>query len=1065
MSHPAYAELHCLSCFSFLRGASHPEELVRQAAALGYAALALTDECSLAGVVRAHGEIRRQRLPLKLIVGSRVFLQDGTGLVLLAADREGYGRLCRLISQGRRSAPKGEYRLNRADLQDGLPGCLALLLTPAESAGLEATLTEQTDWLASVFRGRTWIALDCPCGPDEHTRQGTVQALARRTGLPVVAATGALMHDASRRELADVLTAIRLRTPLTAAGLALAANAERRLHPPAELARRLPAEWLAETLAVAARCTFSLDELRYEYPEELVPAGESATTWLRRLVEGGLAWRYGPAGHRRQIATPGHDSRPEPADDPAPPRVRAMVEHELALIAELRYEPYFLTVHDIVQFARSVGILCQGRGSAANSAVCWALGITEVHPEQGIMLFERFISRERNEPPDIDVDFEHDRREEVIQYLYRKYGRERAALAATVISYRPRSALRDVGRALGLDEACIERLTRGQQWFDGRQIAPERLREAGLDPDGPIARRLTNLVHTLLGFPRHLSQHVGGFVIARGRLDELVPVENAAMDARTVIQWDKDDLDAMGLLKVDVLALGMLSALRRSLALLSEWQGRTVTLADIPREVPAVYDMLSAADAIGVFQVESRAQLSMLPRLKPRTFYDLVVEVAIVRPGPIQGGMVHPYLAARERAARGQNPLAELPAKIRPVLERTLGVPIFQEQVMQLAVTAAGFTPGEADQLRRAMGSWRGRGALDRYRRQLLAGMAKNGYPAEFAERLCRQIEGFGSYGFPESHAASFALLVYCSAWLKRFHPAAFLCGLLNSQPMGFYSPSQLIQDARRHHVPVLPPDVCHSAWDSTLAPSATTADGAATPPPAVRLGLHLIKGFNAAAAARIVAARQARPFADVADLAERAALDAAELRILASAGALAELAGHRRQALWQAAGTAALPGVLRGAPRNEAPLALPAASEAQEIVADYARLGFTLRSHPLALLRKRLAAMRFLSAQQIFACQNRQIARAAGLVTCRQRPGTAQGTLFVTLEDETGLINVIVRPQLLQTQRRELLGARLLGVYGQISRQGKVVHLVAGRLVDHSALLGPLQAHSRDFH
>ncbi len=1065
MNNPPYAELHCLSCFSFLLGASHPEELVREAAALGYTALALTDECTLAGVVRAHGEIRRQQLPLKLIVGSRVLLEDGTGLVLLAADRGGYGRLSRLISRGRRAAPKGEYSLSRADLEDGLPGCLALLLAPTDGASLEARLAEQADWLGRCFPGRAWIAVDCPCGPDEHARQGMVQAVARRTGLPVVAATGALMHEAARRELADVLTAIRLRTPLAEAGLALAANAERRLHHPAELARRLPAEWLAESLEVAGRCTFSLDELRYEYPEELVPPGESAASWLRRLVEGGLAWRYGPAGHRPQVAAPGHDCRPSLADDPAPPRVRGMVEHELALIAELRYEPYFLTVHDIVHFARSVGILCQGRGSAANSVVCWALGITEVHPEQGIMLIERFISRERNEPPDIDVDFEHDRREEVIQYLYRKYGRERAALAATVISYRPRSALRDVGRALGLDEPRIERLTRGQQWFDGRQIAPERLREAGLDPASPIARRLTDLVHTLLGFPRHLSQHVGGFVIARGRLDELVPVENAAMDGRTVIQWDKDDLDAMGLLKVDVLALGMLSALRRSLALLSEWEGRALTMADIPREEPAVYDMLSAADAIGVFQVESRAQLSMLPRLKPHTFYDLVVEVAIVRPGPIQGGMVHPYLGARERAARGEDPLADLRTEIRPVLERTLGIPIFQEQVMQLAVTAADFTPGEADQLRRSMGTWRGKGELDRYRQKLMAGMAKNGYPAEFAERLCRQIEGFGSYGFPESHAASFALLVYCSAWIKRFHPAAFLCGLLNSQPMGFYSPSQLIQDARRHDVPVLPPDVCHSRWKSTLAPSAATADGAAKPPPTVRLGLHLVKGFNAAAAARIVAAREERPFADVADLADRAVLDAAELRILASGGALAGLAGHRRQALWQAAGDVALPGVLHGAPRNEARLVLPAASEAQEIVADYARLGFTLGRHPLALLRERLAAMRFLSAQQITACQDRQLARAAGVVTCRQRPGTAKGTLFVTLEDETGLINIIVRPELLEAQRRELLGARLLGVYGQISRQGKVVHLVAGRVVDHSALLGQLEARSRDFH
>ncbi|THF58067.1 error-prone DNA polymerase [Pseudothauera rhizosphaerae] len=1058
MTAPAYAELHCLSCFSFLHGASHPEELVQQAAAFGYRALAITDEGSLAGVVRAHREIRRQRLPLKLIVGSRVRLADGPALVLLAATREGYAGLCRLLTRGRRAAPKGQYRLARADLADGLPGCLALLLPPDDTATLAADLPQQAAWLTQAFPGRAWIAADCPCGADDRARLQSLQRIARETGLPLVAATGALMHDAGRRELADVLTAIRLRTPLAEAGLALAANAERRLHDPRELARRLPAALLAESVAVAERCAFSLAELRYEYPAELVPPGESAASWLRRLVEGGLAWRYAPPLGRAAVAEAGTARPPEAAADPAPPKVRALVEYELALIADLGYEPYFLTVHDIVRHARQAGILCQGRGSAANSVVCWALGITEVHPEQGVMLIERFISRERDEPPDIDVDFEHDRREEVIQYLYRKYGRERAALAATVISYRSRSALRDVGRALGLDEARIERLTRGQQWFDGRQIRPERLREAGLDPASPVARRLTGLVHTLLGFPRHLSQHVGGFVIARGRVDELVPVENAAMDGRTVIQWDKDDLDEMGLLKVDVLALGMLSALRRSLELLSAWEGRSLTLADIPREDPAVYDMLGEADAIGVFQVESRAQLSMLPRLKPSDFYDLVVEVAIVRPGPIQGGMVHPYLGARERKARGEDPLAGLREEIRPVLERTLGVPIFQEQVMQLAVAAAGFTPGESDQLRRAMGTWRGKGELDRYREKLMAGMAANDYSDDFAERLCRQIEGFGSYGFPESHAASFALLVYCSAWIKRFHPAAFLCGLLNSQPMGFYSPSQLIQDARRHGVEVLAPDVCHSQWHSVLAPSSSTA-------PAVRLGLERVKGFNAATAERIVAERACRPFADVADLADRAALSAAELRVLAAGGALASLAGHRRQALWQAAGDVALPGVLHGAPRNEARLALPPATEAQDIVADYARLGFTLGRHPLALLRERLAALRFLSARQIADCQDRQLARAAGVVTCRQRPGTAKGTLFVTLEDETGLVNIIVRPELLEAQRRELLGARLLGVYGQISRQGRVVHLVAGRVVDHSVLLGSLEARSRDFH
>ena len=782
--------------------------------------------------------------------------------------------------------------------------------------------------------------------------------------------------------------------------------------------------------------------------------------------------------------------------------MRAQIEHELALIAELGYEPYFLTVHDIVRFAREAGILCQGRGSAANSVVCWALGITEVDPQLGIMLVERFISRERDEPPDIDVDFEHERREEVIQYLYRKYGRDRAALAATVIRYRSRSALRDVGRALGLDEAQIERLTREHHWFDGRRILPERLAEAGLDPASPVTQRLVALTEELIGFPRHLSQHVGGFVIARGRLDELVPVENAAMPERTVIQWDKDDLDAVGLMKIDVLALGMLSALRRGLALVSAWRGRALTLATIPRERPEVYEMLSRADSVGVFQVESRAQMTMLPRLKPRRFYDLVVEVAIVRPGPIQGGMVHPYLQARERVARGEDPMDGLRAEIRGVLARTLGVPIFQEQVMQLAVVAADFTGGEADQLRRAMGAWRRKGELERYRQKLLDGLAKNRYDPDFAQRLCQQIEGFGSYGFPESHAASFALLVYASAWLKCFEPAAFLAALLNSQPMGFYAPSQLIQDARRHGVEVRAADVTVSEWDCTLEPTAEhAADPAPEPPgtpsaqpapcpplpahtqlasspgapeantspvrpqPAVRLGLRMIRGLGHDAATRIVAARGERAFADTQDLAARARLDAGALRTLAAGGALASLAGHRRQALWQASGAAPLPGLLAAAPGGDVAATLEAPAETEDLLADYARLGFTLGRHPLSFVRDQLAALRFLTAADITAAPDRMLARGAGLVTCRQRPGTAKGTLFLTLEDETGLTNVIVRPELFEQQRRILLGARLMGVFGQIRRQGRVVHLVASRVVDHSPLLGSLAARSRDFH
>ncbi len=1064
---PAYAELHCLSNFSFQRGASHPEELVERAAELGYAALAITDECSLAGVVRAHSAIKRKNLPLKLIIGTEIQLADGPLIVLLATSRSGYAALSRLISRGRRAAEKGRYHLTRADIEHaGLDACLALLVPPDPATLDDTTLTEHAIWLAGCFPGRARLAVELARGPDDASVLHRLLQLATQTGLTAVAATGALMHDETRRRLADVLTATRLRTTVMEAGLALAANAERRLHTRKRLGTRYPQTLLDETLRIAELCTFSLDELRYEYPTEPIPEGHTAASWLRQLVEDGVRWRY----------------RCEPnAPDPAPPKVRGQIEHELALIAELGYEAYFLTVHDIVRFARSQGILCQGRGSAANSVVCWTLGITEVDPQLGIMLVERFISRERNEPPDIDVDFEHDRREEVIQYIYTRYGRERAALAATVISYRPRSALRDVGRALGFPLPRIERLTRDHFWFDGKQILPERIRDAGLDPDSPQVRLLVELTYELLGFPRHLSQHVGGFVIARGRLDELVPVENAAMADRTVIQWDKDDLDTLGLLKIDVLALGMLSALRRSLEMVSRWRGWHFTLADIPREVPAVYRMLTNADSIGVFQVESRAQMTMLPRLAPERFYDLVVEVAIVRPGPIQGGMVHPYLQARERARLGQPIDYPRPAHgndegVRPVLERTLGVPIFQEQVMQLAVVAAGFTPGEADQLRRSMGAFRRKGELERYRDQLLAGMAERGYSAEFAQRLCSQIEGFGSYGFPESHAASFALLVYFSAWLKCFEPAAFLCGLLNSQPMGFYSPSQLIQDARRHGVEVRPPDVCTSDWPCTLEAREQAkplplqregweGDGFNPTPPAARLGLCMVKGLSQQTAERIVTARQQHGFATVDELAARARLDAGELKRLAAAGALQSLAGHRRQALWQAAAGRLPEGVLQHAPVHEATAQLAAPSEARDICDDYARLGFTLGRHPLTLLRERLAAMRFVTAQEVAHSADRQLVRAAGIVTCRQRPGTAKGTMFVTLEDETGLTNIIVRPELLERQRREVVSARLLGVYGQISRQGKVVHLQAGRVVDLSELLGALDARSRDFH
>jgi error-prone DNA polymerase len=1008
---PAYAELHCLSNFTFLRGASHPEELIERAAALGYCALALTDECSVAGAVRAH--VTAKGCSLKLIVGSEVRLDDGTKLVLLAVDRRSYGGLSSLITVGRRRSSKGSYTLTRSDLEPvAASGALALLV-PGERPQPGCAR-----WLAELFPAGAWIAAELHCGANDRARLALLGELAATSGLPLVAAGDVHMHLRSRKRLQDTLTAIRLGKPVAQCVQALYPNAERGLRLRMRLAQLYPPDLLAETLAIAERCSFSLDELRYEYPEELVPAGETPASWLRHLTLEGLAWRF-PGG--------------------VPGRVRELVEHELGLIDELRYEAFFLTVHDLVRFARSRNILCQGRGSAANSVVCYALGITEVDPGRMSVLFERFVSKERNEPPDIDVDFEHQRREEVIQYVYAKYGRGRAALAATVICYRPRSAVRDVGKALGLTAEQIEQLSRSLAWWDDRSRLPERVREAGLDPESLVVRQLLELAAALIGFPRHLSQHVGGFVISREPLAELVPTENAAMQDRTVIQWDKDDLEALGLLKVDVLALGMLSAIRRALDFVG------MRMQDVPAEDPAVYEMIQHADTVGVFQIESRAQMSMLPRLRPRNFYDLVIEVAIVRPGPIQGGMVHPYLRRRQ----GLEPVTYPSEEVKQVLERTLGVPIFQEQVMQLAMVAAGFSPGEADQLRRSMAAWRRKGGLEHFEGRLVHGMLERGYALEFAQAIYKQILGFGEYGFPESHSASFALLVYVSAWLKRHKPAAFCAALLNSQPMGFYAPAQLVQDAQRHGVDVLPVDVVASDWDCTL-------EGRA-----LRLGLRMVSGLTEASAQRITAGR---PFGSVDDLAQRATLDRRDLSRLAAAGALASLAGHRRQAHWLAAGVERAPGMLRAMPMHETPADLVPPREGEDIVADYASLGLTLRRHPLALLRSRLTRLKLLTAERLRALPHGRVARAAGLVTCRQRPDTASGVIFVTLEDETGCVNVIVWRNLVERQRRELLGAHLLGVEGVVERDGEVVHLVARRLFDHDFLLGRLAVSSRNF-
>ncbi|WP_186126794.1 error-prone DNA polymerase [Burkholderia gladioli] len=1040
---PAYAELQCASNFSFLHGASHAEELVERAARLGYSALAITDECSLAGVVRAHVEAKTARLPL--IIGSHFRLTSGDGteslaFTALAMNREGYGNLCELITLGRTRSVKGTYRLAPMDLEHpeaplehlrGLPDCV-VILTPDFPAN-EQRLDAQLEWAARVFGDRVRVALTLHARAMDDIHRGTVERAAVRHGVPVVATSWPVMHVRSRKPLQDVMTGIRLGRSVGECGYELAPNAERHLRSRLRLANLYPVGALEETIRVARCCTFSLDELRYEYPDELVPTGYTPSAYLREQTYIGAHRRF-PAG--------------------IPLTVQAQIEHELELIAELKYEPYFLTVYDIVQFARGRGMLCQGRGSAANSAVCYCLGVTEVDPSRSNLLFERFVSKERNEPPDIDLDTPSDRREEIVQYLYSKYGRDRAALTAAVSTYRPRGALREAGKALGVDPIIVDRVAKAHHWFDSKADLLARFAEAGLDVESPMNQQWAAFATALLGYPRHLSQHSGGFVISRTKLSRLVPIENAAMKDRTIIQWDKDDIEAVGLMKVDVLALGMLTALHKALTIISEKHGEPFELQDIPAEDEATYEMLCNGDSMGVFQVESRAQMSMLPRLQPRSFYDLVIEVAIVRPGPVQGGMVHPFLRRRQ----GLEPVTFPSPDVEKALKRTLGVPIFQEQVMQVAMLAAGFSAGEADQLRRAMAAWKRKGGLEPYHERLVNGMLARGYDEEFAEAIFAQIKGFGDYGFPESHAASFALLVYASAWLRRHEPAVFLAALLNSQPMGFYTPSQLIQDARRRGVQVLPVDVTVSSWDSTLEGDTTAAP--------VRVGMSLIGGMRVEAAERIQLARAVRPFVDVADLARRAALDRHDLAVLARASALRSLAkGHRRNAIWTAAAAVPDKDILRGTERDDEAPALPQASEGSEIVTDYRAMGFTLGRHPLELLRDRLRADRLLPARELAQLRNGQFARACGIVTVRQRPGTAKGVLFITLEDETGQTNVIVWPALLEKYRREALGASLLAVYGVWQTEGKVHHLVAKELRDRSELLGALRVESHDFH
>jgi len=1072
---PAYAELHCLSNFSFQRGASQPEELVERAAALGYSALAITDECSVAGVVRAH--VQAKASGLKLLLGAEFWVPLGTGAgepahgftaVVLAHNLQGWGNLCQFITAARRAAPKGQYELgwhgaHHQALWAQLTDCEMLLAFP-DAINMEAAYAISTR-ARGLFGLNVWLAAESRLGLDDALQRVRLLQLAQCTGLPLVAAGNVRMHVRSRKPLHDVLTAVRLSVPVAQCGFALQPNAELHLRARARLASLYPTQWLANTLVVADKCSFDLREIAFQYPMEALLPGATPAQTLRHYCEEGARERY-PQG--------------------MPPEVTPKLEHELALIADLKYEMYFLTVHDIVRFARSQDILCQGRGSAANSVVCYLLHVTEVDPMKGHLMFERFVSRERNEPPDIDVDFEHQRREEVIQYIYAKYGRERAAIAATVISYRPRSALRDVGHALEIPEALIAALSKEHPGMYDREVLVERLQSAiekvAGDTDSTRARaeipseqRLQQwlaLAIQLQRFPRHLSQHVGGFVLTQGPLTRLVPVENAAMPDRSIIQWDKDDLDAVGLMKVDVLALGMLSAIRRCLALVTQWRGlpSPMRLQDVPREDSATYDMICKADTVGVFQIESRAQMSMLPRLQPRCFYDLVVEVAIVRPGPIQGGMVHPYLKARKNPEAYASPYPDL----RRALERTHGIPIFQEQVMQIAVIAAGFTPGEADGLRRSMAAWKRHGNVSKYHDRLVGGMLERGYPLDFAEAIFKQMEGFGEYGFPESHAASFAILVYISCWLKKHEPACFLAAMLNSQPLGFYGPAQLVQDAQRHGVEVRAADVSHSAWDCSLeAMGSDHRDSVCSDPitsgPSIRLGLRMVSGLRKEVGERITAERTKAPFTSTQDLALRCTLDVGDLKALASADALQSLSGHRRQQVWDASALLPAPALLRGVPIDEVSLLLPAAPEGEEVTFDYAALGLTLRSHPLLLLREQLSKKKLLTAAQMADYPSGRLVRACGIVTMRQRPQTAKGVVFVTLEDETGSVNVIVWKAVKERFRQAVYQSRLLAVYGVWQRDedsgGEVRHVIAKRLVDLTPLLGELVTTSRDFH
>ncbi|MGE0767080.1 MAG: error-prone DNA polymerase [Hyphomicrobiaceae bacterium] len=1066
---PDYAELQAVSNFSFLEGGSHPDELVAQAKALGLAALGIADRNTVAGVVRAHTAARE--VNLRLVPGARLDLLCGLRLVCYPTDRAAWGRLCRLLSFGQQKAPKGQCHLCLDDVARHASGQVLIVLPPQDwdwrevlahrraeiipfgpdaarphnqDASFETRLLDVRAGLASAARIYL-AAAHAYCG-DDHARLAALDKLSRRTGVPLLATGDVLYHAAHRRPLQDVLTAIRNHTTVAEAGLRLTRNAERYLKPPREMARLLAGyeKAVARTIEVVEMCRFSLDDLVYEYPDEPVPPGLTPQAHLETLAREGAIHRF-PEG--------------------VPAKVAATLERELTLIGELRYAPYFLTVHDIVVFARSRDILCQGRGSAANSVVCYCLGITGVNPTEVDLLFERFVSSERKEPPDIDVDFEHERREEVIQYIYGRYGRDRAGLAATVIAYRARSAVREVGKAMGLSEDTVSALA-GMVWGTrSGGVLPERhVREAGLDPHDPLLARVIELATELSGFPRHLSQHVGGFVLTRGPLIEVVPVGNAAMQDRTFIEWDKDDLAALGLLKVDVLALGMLTCIRKAFDLVAEHEGRRWTLASVPRDDPAVYDMLCKADSLGVFQVESRAQMNMLPRLRPRCFYDLVIEVAIVRPGPIQGDMVHPYLRRRDglEAVVYPSPGPEHghEDELRRILGKTLGVPLFQEQAMRIAMEAARFSDADVNELRKAMATFRRRGTIGRLEEKMITAMVARGYERSFAERCFNQIKGFGEYGFPESHAASFAHLVYVSSWLKCHHPAAFCAALLNSQPMGFYAPAQIVRDAREHGVEVRGIDVNRSIWDATLESGAAAgADGR----PAVRLGMRQIDGLVEAEIKRMVAVRGERAgavFTDVHDLWQGSKVRLPTLERLAAADAMRSLGLDRRQALWAVKGlanAAPLPLFAWGETRETGPdpdVALPRMPLSEHVVCDYQTQRLSLKAHPMSFLRQRLAANRITACAGLRHLRDGARVAVAGVILVRQRPGSAKGVVFMTIEDETGIANSVVWPKTLERYRRAIMSARLVLIRGRIQRHQDIVHVVSSVVEDKSDLL-----------